>query len=226
MKQGLRTLMHACILIGSVLLIVLTWSFHKPYYRTMYQQERVADTLMISEDTLWEATEVLFDYLHGNKATLDMPIEVNGVQTEMFSIREKDHMVDVLQLMHVATQVMLGSLLVGFGVAFVLLATQSFGTKQDHIRAMRWVFGCFGMIGLGIGLFALVDFDAFWIQFHELLFSNDLWLLDPSVDRLVVMVNQNFFMGLVYRIIGSLGLLFAAYGGIYGWCHYRKKERI
>jgi len=57
-----------------------------------------------------------------------------------------------------------------------------------------------------LGLYAALDFNSFWTSFHLLFFSNNLWLLDPSTDILIMMVPGEFFFDLVIRII----LLFAS----------------
>jgi len=46
-----------------------------------------------------------------------------------------------------------------------------------------------------------VDFTSFWVSFHHLFFTNDLWLLNPETDVLIMMVPQQFFSDLVARII-------------------------
>ena len=48
---------------------------------------------------------------------------------------------------------------------------------------------------------ALIDFNTFWTNFHLIFFRNDLWLLNPNTDRLILMVPLNFFITLVTRII-------------------------
>ena len=46
-----------------------------------------------------------------------------------------------------------------------------------------------------------VDFNKYFTIFHEIFFNNDLWLLDPNVDRLVNIFPENFFYDIAIRII-------------------------
>lgn len=68
-------------------------------------------------------------------------------------------------------------------------------------------------------LFSIIvalNFHAAWFKFHEIFFSNDLWLMDPEKDLMIQMLPEPFFFGMVKRIgltvlagmIGLSGLYF------------------
>ncbi len=59
-----------------------------------------------------------------------------------------------------------------------------------------------GAVVGAVAVWAAVDFNAFWINFHKLFFTNDLWLLDPAKSVLINMVPSQFFFDLVMRIAG------------------------
>lgn len=56
---------------------------------------------------------------------------------------------------------------------------------------------CLGT-GLFFGLIAALaaiistDFTKYFIMFHHIFFSNDLWILDPSTDMLINIVPEGF----------------------------------
>ena len=52
------------------------------------------------------------------------------------------------------------------------------------------------------------NFTSFWIKFHQLLFSNDLWLLSPDESNLIQMVPEEFFISLITTIILHIFILF------------------
>ena len=66
------------------------------------------------------------------------------------------------------------------------------------------------MVVAAIAIFAALDFARFWTSFHHLFFTNDLWLLDPRTDVLIMMVPEQFFSDLVMRIIIRFISMFAA----------------
>jgi integral membrane protein (TIGR01906 family) len=68
-----------------------------------------------------------------------------------------------------------------------------------------------GILSLGIlvvvGVSALADFGGFWTQFHLLSFSNDLWLLDPSKDYLIMMFPEGFWADSMMVVAGLTAFL-------------------
>ena len=62
-----------------------------------------------------------------------------------------------------------------------------------------------GQIGQGflilLGIWILADFTGFWTTFHQLFFTNDLWLLNPATDLMINLFPEAFFSHLVIRIL-------------------------
>ena len=52
-----------------------------------------------------------------------------------------------------------------------------------------------------LGIWILADFNGFWTTFHQVFFSNDLWLLNPYTDLMINLFPEAFFNHLVVRII-------------------------
>ena len=49
-------------------------------------------------------------------------------------------------------------------------------------------------------IFASNNFDVFFTKFHETLFTNDLWLLDPNEDYIICLLPEKIFMTYGLRI--------------------------
>ncbi len=62
-----------------------------------------------------------------------------------------------------------------------------------------------------IGVWAAVDFASLFLLFHQVAFTNDLWLLNPATDLLIRLMPQAFFMRMVVQIAlswaGTVALL-------------------
>ncbi|MFC6181084.1 TIGR01906 family membrane protein [Lactiplantibacillus daowaiensis] len=56
-----------------------------------------------------------------------------------------------------------------------------------------------------------VNFDQFFIYFHELLFRNDDWLFDPLYDRIIIVLPDTFFLQCFVLAILVLEWIFATY---------------
>lgn len=217
MKLRKRLYLLAVSLFVVVLLItsVELLSFRTSFYDKMYRKLEVANTIGISDVDLYRATEVLLDYTKGKTDTLDLEVEVDGRIVEMFNQREKDHMVDVQVLMKAV--LMIRNIATVF-VAAMLVISLGMGDYLDFLLNKeilgKVLFGALFILA-ALGIFILVDFDSFWTLFHKVLFRNDLWLLNPATDRLIMMVPLEFFTALVYRILASFVFIFMILGGVY-----------
>lgn len=176
-------------------------AFSKDFYQNKYKELNTAESMSMSEDDLNKATDVLLDYIKGTVSTVDLKVKVNNETVEMFNEKEKDHMVDVKNLFQNvvnAKRVM---------IVLVVAAVILYSRKKDYenARLSKDVVKTAGFMMLlffgGIIFFALIDFNAFWTQFHKVFFSNDLWLLDPRTDRMINMFPEAFFSAMVIRII-------------------------
>lgn len=186
-------------LFGIILITsILINSFNRGLYHSTYTKLKTAESMNITQSELDTATSVLLDYIVDNRDDLHVTLE-NG--ESFFNQREIDHMVDVKNLYNKATYILYGCMVVFiiFSIAFL------FGPTRFLMRqSFKTGFIVFAGIMLFIAGFAMIDFQDFWIKFHELVFTNDLWLLNPNTDRLINMVPLSFFNQLVFRIIFTI----------------------
>jgi integral membrane protein (TIGR01906 family) len=59
----------------------------------------------------------------------------------------------------------------------------------------------FSLILAAIGVIIVFNFEKAFIIFHEILFDNDLWILNPKEDVLIQMLPSNFFSDLGFLIV-------------------------
>ena len=208
MKKLITTLSMIFLIIGIMISSLEFLSFRKSYFHKMYKQLEVAETIGITAAELDYSTDYLLDYINDKHLDLDIDVVVEDESVQMFNQKEKDHMVDVKDLFLRVDQIKNIFLIVGvLGIilSFVIQKKSKLIYFKNNLKYA--MIGLFSVLG-AIGLFALIDFSSFWILFHETLFTNDLWLLDPRTDRLIMMVPEAFFMGLVYQILGSFVIIF------------------
>ena len=201
------------VLLGIVVWVVLVISalqligFNLDFYREQYQHRNTAAEIGVSFNDLITVTDVLLDYTAGQRDNLDIVVEVNGTLQPFFNQREIDHMVDVRVLYR-------NVLLIRDGLGLFLIANLLIaGLTERRFNAKLYLDGLLGVsvvLGFGlsaIGLYAIVDFDSFWTQFHHVFFTNDLWLLDPRTDNLINLVPTGFFIDLIVSIVTTFGVL-------------------
>ncbi|MBR6767187.1 MAG: TIGR01906 family membrane protein [Clostridia bacterium] len=211
-----KALGFALCLLGTAFLILwgMLWSLEyvgtdPELYRRLQFEARsdILEYAGISEEDLVRVNEALADCLQGDQNVLEnLEAEVFGKTQPAFNARELTHMEDCRKLFELARRVkdtvkVLGPLAVIGG--FVLLKDR----KKIILSA------CLGPLVLVLPLGALAawaaaDFNAAFNFFHEVLFTNDLWLLDPDTDLLIRICPQKMFMNMGLRI-GAMSLIFA-----------------
>ena len=112
------------------------------------------------------------------------------------------------------------------GIALLaLLVVAAFTLKRNAVplllRALRWsAIGTGGFL-LVFGATAAINFGWLFTQFHFLSFANDLWLLDPYNDYLLIMFPQRFF----FEAAMFIGLLtIVEFALVYGVARYARKR--
>lgn len=180
--------------------------FSRPFYAQQYRELNTAETIGMSQADLDLATHVLLDYIQGKRDDLEVQAVVGGEVQEVFNQREKDHMVDVRALYLNAMAVRnLALVVVMAGVLVLALKKNKSLRKPTAKMFLKTSAVLMGLVG-ALAFYAFLDFNEFWTMFHHLFFRNDLWLLDPNTDILIMMVPETFFFHLVFRILGGFAL--------------------
>ena len=210
-----------CASAASVMLIVAVlimsiemFALNPTFFTSEYAKLNTAKDIGISEQDLTKVTNKLINYITDADKDLNIQAEIGGEMQEVFGEREKDHMVDVKALYLSARNVRTIFLI---GAAVLILATFLIKKKQAFktlCKSFLWVSGVFVVIVGALGFYAAIDFTSFWISFHHLFFTNDLWLLDPRTDVLIMMVPEQFFSDLVARIIIRFVSIFVALNAV------------
>lgn len=191
-----------CFIIVTIVTCIDYWSFQKEFYREEYIKYDNAKVIGVTQEDLDDVTHVLLDYILDNREDLVVEKEVFGVNREIFNEKEKLHMVDVKNLYLNAIKVRN----VSFCIMLICLLLLKFDLKEIY-KPFKSAFLFMVAFLLAISFYALIDFDHFWIQFHYIFFTNELFFLNPNTDILIMMVPGGFFTDLVFRIILSVGLI-------------------
>ena len=226
-KRRMAAAAAVLLLIGIVVLWVDVHCFCRACYKREYQKLNTAQSIGMTEQGLEQTTEALLAYLRGERDDLSLQVSVDGRMREVFNAREKAHMADVKTLYVRARWVGYGSLLLGAAGIIFLLVTSRGAARREVLRGYLWGNVCFFAALAAICLFAAIDFDAFWTGFHKLVFTNDLWLLDPRTDILIEIVPEQFFFDLVIRIAASaLATIGALWAAAFGWHKILEKRMV
>ena len=153
----------------------------------------IANRTGLPVDQLNRGADQIKEYFGNDAEFLDLLVDYNGSDVSLYKEREILHMVDVKELMQAVFAVTRWS-----GVALLLLlALGLIALKQEVfpllLRSLKWSAIGTGAFLVVFGGTAAIDFGWLFTQFHFLSFANDLWLLDPRNDYLIIMFPQQFF---------------------------------
>lgn len=171
------------------------------FYREYAKLGTARQIGMSSKDIVSSMTR-LIDYMEGRAPDIVIEVEAGGKTREMFNERESAHMVDVRALYQTFRSVRT----FGAIAAVLMLVISSLAARRDTLKIFSRGFLIAGSIFLFLavllGTWVLIDFASFWTQFHLVFFTNDLWLLDPSVDRMILICPEQLFYDIVTRFGG------------------------
>lgn len=195
------------LLFGLSLIVFLLLSsvdmncFNVTFFEEQYRELNTAESLRMSQEDLMKATTTLLDYLRGEVDSIDVQVSINGAEQEAFNAREKAHMIDVRALYQNAMMVRW----IALGVIILTLALRIWQSRRHFLNVLSagllQVSVLFILFLCLLGIWILADFNGFWTTFHQVFFSNDLWLLNPYTDLMINLFPEAFFNHLVVRII-------------------------
>lgn len=218
------------ILIGAVFFSAEAICFNEEFYAEKHQKLGTAEQLGMSEEDLQTSMVYALDYLKGEHAELDVCATINGEYTQVFNERESAHMTDVRNLYQYAR--IIANACVVMAVVFVLGLL--FLGGRENVPRMYKTFNItiFAVIVIlaALGIYAAMDFNSFWTAFHGVFFNNDLWMLNPATDRMIVMLPGEIFSDIVFKVILYFAItvvaVLAVAGIAYKFVYKRKAKRV
>lgn len=232
MKQRIKVASGIFSLALIFVLLVTSIDFHafnKNYYREQYKNLNTAENLGMNDEDLFNATDALLDYLHDERADILVEGEVFGFKREIFTERETLHMVDVKNLyQNVLTARNVATIIGVLALIALIVCSRKDGNDLNMLK--KQLAGSFIQISIclliAVGMlagYALMDFTSFWIGFHELFFTNDLWQLNPANSIMINMFPETFFAGMVFRITATFVVGYILL--LLGFINLRKKAK-
>lgn len=208
MRTLLTALGFCAVMLAGVLAVFHGVGTDAGLYHALQMEAGILDEAGISEADLIRLDEALAACLKGDAHALDgLTVEVFGQEQPAFNDRELQHMEDCRQLFILLRRAIAVSAAVG--ACALAVGIRSLRDRRK-VRRAAWIAPLILLVPLGIfAIWAAADFNAAFNFFHEMLFTNDLWLLDPRTDLLIRICPQSMFMGMAVRI-GALGLMWMA----------------
>jgi integral membrane protein (TIGR01906 family) len=189
-------------------------------YKYGFARYGISEVTGITSTELDKAAHGLIDYWNNGHVEIDVTITKDGQPFTLFNAREVGHLIDVKALIRLGYKCLLGSFI--YALLFAALALFWWKDKRLLATGLVWGSGFSLLIIVIVGVASLVDFQWLFWQFHLLSFTNDLWLLDPSTDYLIMLFPEGFWFDAALIVVALMALL-ALVLGFAGW-RIRKKK--
>lgn len=192
----LGALAGICFLLLSISLGITLVSQWEGYYSYQFKRNRIPAVTGLSMGEVQKRGRALRIYLEEGD---------NRLINSYFNDREVRHMEDVHGLMVLKNKILLGA-----GLSFLALFLYGRRSKA-YLKGYYWgnLWVCLGFLLLS--LLIAFNFESSFIYFHQLFFTNDLWILNPKTDVMIQMLPEVFFQGMA----GLVGIFILIMEGVY-----------
>ena len=189
-----------------IIIIALMFTFlrgelkNESRYLSFYEEYRIEERTGLTPKGATDALMALVDYMEGDRDSIQLTVEEYGVPVEMYSEDEIHHMVDVYYLYQGFAKFQPAGIACAAVILLIGWYAKKNGLPNIPLRSFFWGLGLFILIGGGLALWAVLDFTSFWTAFHLAFFSNDLWLMDPRVSRMIRICPEHLFSSIAGRM--------------------------
>ncbi len=172
-------------------------------YRYAIDEFDAPATTGIDRDELLRASSEIRAYFNNNQDTLSIEVQDGNREVSLFNARETAHMSDVKSRFQVMNKAQEFSVVYALGyIAVVVLWAREVSLRGLAKQVAVGSAICVVVVG-AIGAVGAAGFDSAWENFHQLIFSNDFWLLNPATDHLIQIFPPPFWENIVF-FMGTL----------------------
>ena len=189
-------------------------------YTYGFDKYDVGETTGLEDTELNRVADGLRDYFNSGEESISLSVTKDGGSFVVFNEREVDHLKDVKGLFRLVYILLLGT-----GIYAIVYVGVSLFWWRDQ-RLFQGLIGGGGLtlvIMLVIGIAAAINFDWLFLKFHLLSFANDLWMLDPATDYLIMLFPRGFWFDAVIFCAAGTAFLALVLGGV-GWWRLRRER--
>ncbi len=224
MRTAAKWLFILCLPV-MLLTASISWAVNSLWlYQYGFDKYGISQTTGLDPSELDKAATGLIDYFNSDDETISLTVMKDGRSFTLFNEREVAHLSDVKGLFRLVYRVLLGTTI--YALVYVGL---SFLLWRDRRQLARGLFGgsCLTLaLMLALGLGTLLNFEWLFRQFHLISFTNELWMLDPTRDYLIMLFPQGFWYDAALFCALATAVVAVILGGV-GWWYVllcRKRE--
>ncbi|WP_041668612.1 TIGR01906 family membrane protein [Acetobacterium woodii] len=178
--------------------------FDKAFYMKEMEKNQVTKNTGIYPPDMELVVDEILNYLKGDRADFDIqarlaPEDAKNVieSVSIFNEKEITHMEDVRALLLFFLALRDVTMVLALIVFLILMKYD----PQAIVKSLFYGSITFTAIFVIIGGSFVFNFNNTFILFHQMFFANDLWIMDPSTDRLIWIVPEPFFFAMISRMV-------------------------
>ncbi len=190
-------------------------------YEYGFAKYGISQTTGLAPAELDRAARGLISYFNSDEEIVNITVTKDGKAFALFNEREAVHLRDVKGLFWLDYRIMLGTSVFALGYALVSLFWWKDRRRlaRGLISSSILTMGIILLLGIGIAF----DFDQLFLQFHLISFSNDMWMLDPSRDYLIMLFPGGFWFDVALFCVLAAAAMALVLGGA-GW-YLKSREK-
>ena len=169
-----------------------------------FRDNNVAATTGLDDAQLQRIADAFVTYFQSPPGQIQMQVTAFGQSRLLFNDREVAHMEDVQALIQFFLRMQIVAA-AAVAVRLVVALTIERGVVNLG-RDMLLSTALMVALVVLVAVLSLIDFDALWTRFHQIAFRNDLWLLDPTRDYLIMLFPEPFWFAATLRMAVSVTL--------------------
>lgn len=192
------------------------------FYEWGFDTYNVERRTGLDDVALTSAANQIIDYFSNDEEFLDVRVDFEGSEIELFNPREIIHMADVKDVM----RLMFNAVWVTGAVLIVIVAGGFFLLGRGFLPLLRSGIVWSTIAGLTVaaifGLATLIDFNTTFRLFHEVTFRNDFWKLSPSQSNLLRLFPQGFWFSATLILVAATAVQLGVVYGAAWWVSRRE----
>lgn len=153
----------------------------------------------IETSDVYKISNELMNYLIGRSDILNTKININNQLVELYSKTAIIHMTDVRNIFIFNIHLSIISIIVAT-IFLIFYIKSNFSIYQLFIAYRNTILFLSAFL-LFILIYAFIDFNSFFMFFHEIVFTNDYYMFDPSVDFIILMLPEKLFAYIGFKFV-------------------------
>ena len=178
-------------------------------YEYGFDRYQISQVTGINKTQLDDVARQMVDYFNGKSPTPQLTVDSKDGTRQLYNEKELIHMEDVLKIVRLFHIMQIVSVILFILLGVVIYFRMGINRILRGLEIGSIITAAFTALLIS---WAFIDFDSLFLLFHYVSFSNNLWILDPSKDYLIMMFPEGFFNdAALFMVATIMGLSIAVW---------------